>query len=162
MELFHMVNPVNHMRSADQLDRYGAEPYVVAADVYAHPMHVGRGGWSWYTGSAGWMYRAAVEALLGLHLQGGTFRVEPSIPAMWEQYTIDWRAGSARYHIVVTNPDHRCRGVASAALDGEAVDPNAIPLRDDGREHEVTIVLGDELTAPRSTVGRRTRQRSRA
>jgi cyclic beta-1,2-glucan synthetase len=165
MELFHMINPVNHMRSADQLDRYGVEPYVVAADVYAHPMHVGRGGWSWYTGSAGWMYRAAVESLLGLRLEGATFGIEPSIPAMWEHYTIDWRAKGARYHIVVTNPDHRCRGVASAELDGDPVDPGAIPLRDDGRVHDVMIVLGDELTSKRSkrsNVERRTPQRSRA
>ena len=77
MELFHMINPINHTRTAEGVERYRAEPYVVAADVYAHPMHVGRGGWTWYTGSAGWMYQAAIDGLLGLqrhgaHLQGGS------------------------------------------------------------------------------------------
>jgi cyclic beta-1,2-glucan synthetase len=142
MELFHMLNPVNHARTAEAVDRYRVEPYVVAADVYAHPMHVGRGGWTWYTGSAGWMYRTAIEGLLGLHREGATFRVDPCIPAMWPGYTIEWRTGRALYHITVTNPEHRCRGVRSATLDGAPVDPGAIPCPDDGLTHEVAVVLG--------------------
>ena len=93
MELFHMVNPINHMRTRDSVERYRAEPYVVAADVYAHPMHIGRGGWTWYTGSAGWMYQAALEALLGLRRNGSTIRLDPCIPAVWPHYSIDWRFG---------------------------------------------------------------------
>jgi cyclic beta-1,2-glucan synthetase len=81
MELFHMINPVTHARDATGVERYRVEPYVVAADVYAHPMHVGRGGWTWYTGSAGWMYIAAIEALLGLRRGASTFSVSPCIPA---------------------------------------------------------------------------------
>jgi cyclic beta-1,2-glucan synthetase len=142
MELFHMLNPVNHARTAEAVDRYRVEPYVVAADVYAHPMHVGRGGWTWYTGSAGWMYRTAIEGLLGLHREGATFRVDPCIPAMWPGYTIEWRTGRALYHITVTNPEHRCRGVRSATLDGAPVDPGASPCPDDGLTHEVAVVLG--------------------
>ena len=83
MELFHMLNPINHMRTPEDVERYRAEPYAVAADVYAHPMHVGRGGWTWYTGSAGWMYQAAIEALLGLRRAASTFTMNPCIPAMW-------------------------------------------------------------------------------
>jgi cellobiose phosphorylase len=142
MELFHMVNPINHMRTRDSVERYRAEPYVVAADVYAHPMHVGRGGWTWYTGSAGWMYQAAVQALLGLQRQGSTVRLNPCIPAVWPHYTIDWRFGRTLYRFTVSNPDHRSSGVRVAELDGVDVDVHAIPLRDDGGEHEVTIVLG--------------------
>jgi cyclic beta-1,2-glucan synthetase len=142
MELFHMINPINHMRSAENVERYQAEPYVIAADVYAHPMHVGRGGWTWYTGSAGWMYQAAIEALLGLRRQGGTFSINPSIPAMWETYAIEWTIGRTRYHIRVSNPEHRCGGVAAAALDGAPVDAQAIPLLDDDRTHDITVVLG--------------------
>src|SRR6185503_4179910 len=98
MELFHMVNPINHMRTRDAIEQYRAEPYVVAADVYAHPMHLGRGGWTWYTGSAGWMYQAALEGLLGLRRTGDTFVVAPSIPAMWPEFSIRWKVGTTTYH----------------------------------------------------------------
>ena len=81
MELFHMINPINHMRTAEDTERYRAEPYAVAADVYAHPMHIGRGGWTWYTGSAGWMYQAAVQSLLGLRRNGATMSAEPLHPS---------------------------------------------------------------------------------
>jgi cyclic beta-1,2-glucan synthetase len=142
MELFHMLNPINHMRTAEDVERYRVEPYAVAADVYAHPMHVGRGGWTWYTGSAGWMYQAAIEGLLGLRRAGATFSINPCIPAMWPSYAVDWRLGHTLYRITVTNPEHRCGGVQSAELDGVAIDPRAIPLRDDGETHEVAVVLG--------------------
>jgi cyclic beta-1,2-glucan glucanotransferase len=143
MELFHMLNPINHMRTAENVERYRVEPYVMAADVYAHPMHVGRGGWTWYTGSAGWMYQAAIERLLGLRREGKTFRIDPCIPAMWPAYAVDWRVGRTLYRITVTNPTHRCRGVQSAQIDGVSVDPSAIPLSDDGNGHDVAIALGD-------------------
>ena len=101
MELFHMINPINHMRTPEGVERYRAEPYAVAADVYAHPMHLGRGGWTWYTGSAGWMYQAAIEALLGLRRQGATFSINPCIPARWPEYSLEWRHGRTRYRITV-------------------------------------------------------------
>jgi cellobiose phosphorylase len=143
MELFHMLNPVNHMRRVDDADRYRVEPYVVAADVYAHPMHVGRGGWTWYTGSAGWLYQAAIHSLLGIRRQGTTFAVDPCIPAVWPQYSLEWTVGRTSYHLTVANPDHRSRGVSAAELDGVSVDARAIPLREDGGRHEVSILLGD-------------------
>ena len=143
MELFHMVNPINHMRTPAGLEQYRAEPYVVAADVYAQSMHLGRGGWTWYTGSAGWMYQAAVEGLLGLRRNGATFSIAPSIPAMWPKFSIDWVVGRTSYHISVVNPDHRCRGVRSAELDGAAIDPDAISVLDDGRTHNVVVELGE-------------------
>jgi cyclic beta-1,2-glucan synthetase len=142
MELFHMINPINHMRTAEGTERYRAEPYAVAADVYAHPMHVGRGGWTWYTGSAGWMYQAAVQALLGLRRNGATLSVDPCIPGVWPRYSLDWTIGRTRYRFTVSNPERLSRGVGTAELDGVAVDARAIPLDDDGGEHEVTIVLG--------------------
>jgi cyclic beta-1,2-glucan synthetase len=122
------------------------EPYVVAADVYAHPMHIGRGGWTWYTGSAGWMYQAAVQALLGLRRSGATISVNPCVPTAWPRYSLSWRIGRTRYRFTVWNPEHRCSGVASAELDGVRVDAAAIPLADDGEVHEVTIVLGAQVT----------------
>ena len=148
MELFHMLNPINHTRTADGVERYRVEPYVVAADVYAHPMHLGRGGWTWYTGSAGWMYQAAIEALLGLRRSGDTFTVNPSVPAMWQGYEIVWKFGRTQYHITVTNAGHRGNGERMAELDGKAVDPNAIPVRDDGETHSVTIILGVPVAEP--------------
>ena len=143
MELFHMVNPINHMRTPAGLEQYRAEPYAVAADVYAHPMHMGRGGWTWYTGSAGWMYQAAIEGLLGLRRNGATFTMASNIPGSWPSFSIDWRVSEGTtYHITVINPDYPARGTRSAVLDGLAVDPDAIPLIDDGRSHDVVFHLG--------------------
>jgi cyclic beta-1,2-glucan synthetase len=146
MELFHMVNPVNHTRTPEAVERYRAEPYVVAADVYGHPQHVGRGGWSWYTGSAGWMYQAAIEALLGLRRSGASFSLDPCVPTRWNGYQLRWRHGRTTYEVSVTNPEHHSRGIASALLDGVPVDPEAIPLVDDGGTHHVLAVLGVAAT----------------
>ena len=157
MELFHMINPINHSRTPEGLERYRVEPYAVASDVYAHPMHVGRGGWTWYTGSSGWMYQAAVDGLLGLRRHGHTFTVDPCIPAMWLVFSLEWRCGGSRYRITVQNPGHQYRGVRSAELDGMAVDAGAIRLSDDGGTHEVVIVLGavdDVGTVSTATVDR--------
>jgi cyclic beta-1,2-glucan synthetase len=142
MELFHLLNPINHMRTAQDVERYRAEPYAVAADVYAHPMHVGRGGWTWYTGSAGWMYQAAVQALLGLRRTGVSASINPCIPTGWPEYSLVWKVGRSRYRFVVANPDHVSHGIARAQLDGIDVDHEAIPLADDGADHQVSVVLG--------------------
>ena len=145
MEFFHMLNPVNHTRTRADAARYQTEPYVIAGDVYARAPHAGRGGWSWYTGSAGWMYRAGLESILGLRRRGATFVVDPCIPSSWPEYRIVWRFLETRYDITVSNPTHRCRGIREAALDGASVDAGAIPLVNDGRVHEVRIVLGEEV-----------------
>ncbi len=142
VELFHMLNPVNHTRTLADLERYKAEPYVLAGDVIAHPAHAGRAGWTWYTGSAGWMYRAGLESILGLRRRGATFEVDPCIPAAWPGYSIAWRVGATRYAIGVLNPGHRSRGVARAELDGAPVDPRAVPIVDDGAPHELQVWLG--------------------
>ena len=99
LELFHMLNPANHTRTPAGVQRYAVEPYVVAGDVYAHPAHAGRGGWTWYTGSAGWMYRAGLESILGLRRHGATFEVDPCIPSSWPEYSVAWRFGATRYDI---------------------------------------------------------------
>jgi cyclic beta-1,2-glucan synthetase len=142
VELFHLLNPINHTRNAADLDRYKTEPYATAGDVYAHPAHAGRGGWTWYTGSAGWMYRAGLESVLGLKRHGTNFELDPCIPAAWPGYSIVWRFGTTRYEVSVSNPENRCRGIAEAELDGNPVDPAAIPLLDDGGTHSVRLVLG--------------------
>jgi cellobiose phosphorylase len=143
VELFHMLNPVNHTRLRADAERYKVEPYVVAADVYTHPMHIGRGGWTWYTGSAAWMYRLGVESILGLRRRGDCFRVVPCVPASWSRYQMRVRHGSTTYEITVENPARRNRGVALTELDGVALDDTTISMKDDGGTHQVRIVMGE-------------------
>ncbi|MEO5822306.1 MAG: glucoamylase family protein [Vicinamibacteraceae bacterium] len=142
VEVFHMINPINHTRDAAGVARYAAEPYVVAGDVYAHPEHMGRGGWSWYTGSAGWLYRAGLESILGLTRRGASFSIDPRVPAAWSRFRIDWRFGRSTYHISVDTSDRKLGGSPLATLDGAAIDHTAIPLVDDGQVHEVTLRYG--------------------
>jgi cyclic beta-1,2-glucan synthetase len=143
VELFHMLNPVNRARTPADVDRYKAEPFVVAADIYTRVPHIGRGGWTWYTGSAAWMYRLGLESILGLRPRGPCFALAPCIPASWEGFRILWNHGGCRYRIEVRNPDRRNQGIASASLDGADVDPAAIPLASDGAEHRLLVVMGD-------------------
>jgi len=143
-ELFSVLNPINHASTRAGVHRYKVEPYVVAADVYAEPPHVGRGGWTWYTGSAGWMYQAGIEWILGFRLRGTVLEIDPCIPRAWPGFEIDFRYHSATYEIVVENPHGVSRGVVSASLDGQALEAGtaSIPLSDDGVGHTVVVVLG--------------------
>jgi cyclic beta-1,2-glucan synthetase len=126
-DLFSILNPINHASTRAGVQRYKVEPYVMAADVYAEPPHVGRGGWTWYTASAGWMYQAGMEWILGFRLRGTTLMIDPCIPRAWPGFEIDFRYHSARYEIVVQNPEGVSRGVASIELDG-AVLTGGAPL----------------------------------
>ncbi len=140
LELFQMLNPLLHTRTPDEVARYKVEPYVVAADVYTAPGHVGRGGWTWYTGAAGWMYRVGLEAILGFDRRGDVLRIAPRVPAAWPELAIDYRFGAARYRIVVHEPgtfgdDTR----AEVTLDGRVLEGPDIPLVDDGIEHRVIV-----------------------
>jgi cyclic beta-1,2-glucan synthetase len=157
VELFHMLNPINHTRTAAGVERYKAEPYVVAGDVYAHPAHAGRGGWTWYTGAAGWLYRAGLESILGLRRRGAKFSIDPCIPASWPGFEVRWTVGASVYEIAVENPQRRCRGVVAVELDGVAVDPRKVPLLDDGGVHRVRAVLGDPTPRPRVEAAARSR-----
>ncbi len=143
-ELFSLLNPINHSSTCADIDRYKVEPYVVCADVYSAPAHIGRGGWTWYTGSAAWMYRTAVEGILGIHLRAGTLHVDPCIPRAWAGFEFTYKFGSSRYRITVKNPRGVSRGVVQASLDGKDVGrtPCAIDLIDDGRHHDGEITLG--------------------
>ena len=143
VELFHMLNPINHTRTPGDVERYKVEPYVLAADVYTHPAHMGRGGWTWYTGSAAWMYRLGLESILGLRRRGEHFAVSPCIPRSWDAFRLRWRYRRTLYEITVENPEHRNRGVSEAALDGTRVEPQAIPLVDDGAVHRLRVVMGE-------------------
>jgi cyclic beta-1,2-glucan synthetase len=152
MELFHMVNPVNHARTRTTAERYLAEPYVLAGDVSAHPDHVGRAGWTWYTGSAGWMYRAGLEDILGLRRQGKTFSIDPCIPSSWPSFSMVFKVEGDTYEIEVRNPERRGRGIAECSCDGEPTDALRIPIRGDGRVHKVRLTLGAAATATRERI----------
>ncbi len=151
VELFHMLNPINHTRTPGDVERYKVEPYVVAADVYTHPAHIGRGGWTWYTGSAAWMYRLGLESILGLRRHGRWFSIDPCVPCSWDGFVVRWRHGSTLYEITIGNPAHRNRGVAEAMLDGVPVDAGRIPCIDDGVVHRVRVVMGEPATATQAT-----------
>jgi cyclic beta-1,2-glucan synthetase len=141
--LFWMLNPINHARTRIDSHRYKVEPYVVAADVYSASGHRGRGGWTWYTGSAGWMQRAGLESLLGLKIEGDHFSLDPCIPRTWPRYDMVLRHGSAVYEIRVDNPDGVQRGIGHAKLDGQDLGqrPLVIRLIDDGQVHQVIVTL---------------------
>jgi cyclic beta-1,2-glucan synthetase len=141
-ELFGILNPINHASTRSGLYRYKVEPYVMAGDVYSERPHAGRGGWTWYTGAAGWMYRAGVEWILGFRLRGAVLHVDPCIPRSWPRYEIVFRYHSARYRLSVENPRGAMRGVTSISLDGGPVTGREIPLADDAREHLIAVVLG--------------------
>lgn len=139
MELFDLLNPIRHGDSAQTEDKYKVEPYVVAADVYGRPPHTGRGGWTWYTGSAGWMYRVALENILGFDLRGDHLRFNPCIPSEWDGFELTYQRGRTRYVVRVENPNHVQHGVREVWLDGRAMADDKVPLVDDGREHQVRV-----------------------
>jgi cellobiose phosphorylase len=146
-DLFDLLNPIRHGDGPAAVERYKVEPYVACADVYSVAPHVGRGGWTWYTGSAAWLYRAGLEAVLGFHKQGDHLRIDPCLPKDWPGFGITYRHRGeqhvTRYDIDVQNPDRVCTGVVRIEMDGQtlAVD-DAVPLADDGETHRLRIVLG--------------------
>jgi len=140
--LFAMLNPINHARSPAEAERYKVEPYAAVADIYSTAPHVGRGGWSWYTGSAGWMQRVGVEGILGIRIRGNSLHIDPCIPHAWPGFTatITWR--SSRYTVVVENPARVERGVRSITVDGTRLaDDAVVDLVDDGAGHTVNVSL---------------------
>ncbi len=146
-DMFNILNPIRHSDNAAAVQRYKVEPYVACADVYSVAPHIGRGGWTWYTGSAAWLYRAGLEALLGFHLRGNQLRLTPCIPAAWPGFTLTFRYRGPHQHttytISVDNAAHVCGGVIAVSLDGQTLPPDAaIGLLDDGADHSVRVVLG--------------------
>lgn len=142
-ELFQLINPIHHGRTPEEVAHYKIEPYVVAGDVYSQKMHVGRGGWSWYTGSAGWMYRAGLEYLLGFRLRGDEVILEPQIAASWPGFKLRYKHRSSIYEITVENPGGFTQGVQKLIVDGKSLEErHSFTLVDDGKTHSVQVVLG--------------------
>jgi cyclic beta-1,2-glucan synthetase len=143
-DLFSLLNPINHAATRADVRRYKVEPYAIAADIYSVAPHVGRGGWTWYTGSAAWMYRAGLEWILGFRVRGAFLELDPCVPKSWPGFELAFRFHSSRYEISVSNPRRVSRGVSHAELDGTTLSdtPTRIPLEDDGAIHQVRVVLG--------------------
>lgn len=138
-ELFGLLNPIHHGGTPKQIATYKVEPYVVAADVYAVAPHTGRGGWTWYTGSAGWMYRLLIETLLGVNLEGDQLRLTPRLPKSWTSYKIHYRYRQTVYHITITRLAADSASANQLSLDGQELAGETIPLVDDRREHSVEL-----------------------
>ncbi len=141
-ELLNILNPVNHASTRAGVHAYKVEPYVVAADIYGEPPQVRRGGWTWYTGAAGWMYRAGTEWLLGIRKTGQALTIDPCIPAHWPGFEVKYRYGGTQYEIHVDNAGGAMRGISRVELDGILLASASIPLVDDGATHVVKVLMG--------------------
>ncbi|HEX2620255.1 MAG TPA: protein ndvB, partial [Phototrophicaceae bacterium] len=141
-KLFRLLNPISHSTTAEQAEKYRVEPYVIAADVYSIAPHIGRGGWTWYTGSASWMYRLGIERILGLKRRGNRLEIDPCIPDDWASYELMYRDGETSYNIHIQNPQRVNRGIIQIKFDGVSILEADIPLLKDGLQHEVYIELG--------------------
>jgi len=141
--LFDILNPIYQSDREERVNQYRVEPYVSAADIYSQGEKLRRGGWTWYTGSAGWLYRVGTEALLGLHRENDQLFLDPVIPSHWDRFTIRYRYLDTSFHIEVNNPDHVTRGIKEYRIDGNPVAGNAIRILNDGIKHRIEILMGD-------------------
>jgi len=141
VELYNMINPINHSRTQFEVSKYKVEPYVMAADVYTVEPHVGRGGWTWYTGSSSWMYKVGLEEILGFKKNGDKLIIDPCIPKSWTQYSITYKYKSSTYKIIVKNPNSKNKGVSKIIIDNNVSENNIINLNDDGKIHQVEVIM---------------------
>ncbi|HEY8570374.1 GH36-type glycosyl hydrolase domain-containing protein, partial [Microbulbifer sp.] len=140
--LFSLLNPITHTDSAEGVARYRTEPYVLAGDVYGVPPHEGRGGWTWYSGASGWLYRGALEALLGVRiLEGNSLEIKPCLPETWGEFRLSLRFGNSRYEIEVQNCGECPRTIGELTVDDKVIAGERIPLMDDGGNHRVLLVF---------------------
>jgi cellobiose phosphorylase len=141
-EMFLLINPVLHAHTPAAMARYKVEPYVVAADVYTVPPHRGRGGWTWYTGSAGWMYRLITETLLGLTMEVDQLRFTPRLPAEWKSFKLHYRYRETNYHILLTRNSAHWQGTPKVVVDDQEQSNPVVSLVDDRRDHKVEVRFG--------------------
>ncbi|MCF6466681.1 GH36-type glycosyl hydrolase domain-containing protein [Clostridium sp. Cult2] len=141
--LFRMINPINHSRTLIESAKYKVEPYVIAADVYTNPQHLGRGGWTWYTGSSGWMYIVGLEDILGFSIEKDKLFIDPCIPKDWQGFTIKYRYKNTKYNIEVKNPNKVNKGIKKITVNGMSMEDKYVELIDDGLEHIVLVEMGN-------------------
>jgi cyclic beta-1,2-glucan synthetase len=142
-KILRLLNPIEHTANLETAWRYGVEPYVIAADVYRLPGRIGQGGWSWYTGSAAWMYRAWVEEVLGLKIREDQMHLDPVIPGWWHGFLLRYRHGEAMYEIQVENQENRQHGVSWVEMDGRRLPDTMIPLERALVKHRVLVHMGE-------------------
>jgi cellobiose phosphorylase len=136
-----MINPINHARTDMECITYKVEPYVMAADVYAVSPNEGRGGWTWYTGAAGWMYRIGMEHILGIKKQGNYLTIAPCIPKMMKEYSLKYMFGGSAYEIKIINNSNKNTGIKQIKIDERTIQANTIELIDDGRTHIIEAYM---------------------
>lgn len=141
IQLLRMMHPVLHTQTVEDAAKFKVEPYVSVGDIYALPGKIGHGGWSWYTGSAGWMYRIWVEDILGFKLRGDVLKLEPALSTTWNQARLKYKYQNSQYDITYENPERLSRGKLQIELDGKPLPNNEIPLVNDGLNHIVRAVL---------------------
>lgn len=136
-----MINPIEHSRTKEEVQKYKVEPYVIAADVYGVGNLVGRGGWTWYTGSSSWMYKAGIEYILGLKIEKGVLKIEPCIPRDWKEYTMRYRYKTSIYNIKVKNNNGKNVGVEKFIFNGKEFEKKEVKLLDNGNINEIEIIM---------------------
>ena len=144
-EHYQMLNPINHCLNKEDTDIYKVEPYVIVADIYSNSEHLGRGGWTWYTGSAGWAYKIGIEEIIGFKKSGDTLTIDPKINSNWDQFEINYRYMNTIYYITVINKHHISKGKVEIELDGKKLENNLIKLVDDGIVHQVKVVMKEDV-----------------
>lgn len=140
-ELYRMINPIEHARTKEEANKYKVEPYVVAADIYGNGNLAGRGGWTWYTGSSSWFYKAGIENILGLKIENNSLRMEPCIPKDWQEYSIKYRFGRSIYNIKVKNPNGKNTGISKFSVNGKEQEEKQIKLVDDGNVYDIEVEI---------------------
>ncbi len=140
-EYFRIINPIEHTRTKEAVNRYKVEPYVVAADVYGVGNLIGRGGWTWYTGSSSWMYKAGIEYILGLQIHNQTLSIKPAIPKEWKEYSIRYEYETSVYNIKIKNPNGKNTGVEKFICNGEEIEKKCVKLIDNGKINEIEITM---------------------
>ena len=140
LELYRMINPIEHSRTKDASQKYKVEPYVIAADIYAESNLAGRGGWTWYTGSSSWYYRAGIEYILGLKIEDACLKIEPCIPKEWKEYEIKYKWKESIYNIKVKNPDGKNKGITKIILNDKEVE-NKIKLDGKRNVYNIEVIL---------------------
>lgn len=139
---FNIVNPIEHSKTKEAVNRYKVEPYVIAADVYGEGNLLGRGGWTWYTGSSSWFYKAGIEYILGLKINEGILSIKPCVPKKWKEYKIRYEYGTSVYNITVKNPNEsEDNEVKEFYVDGLKIEEKQVKLIDNGRIYEIDAIL---------------------
>ena len=140
-ELYRMINPIEHSKTKDAIQKYKVEPYVIAADVYSYKNLTGRGGWTWYTGSSSWFLKTGIENILGLKIEDKMLSIKPCIDSSWKEYSIRYKYGNSIYNITVKNPNGKNTEISKFVINGLEIKDKKIKLQDDGKIYDVEVIM---------------------